>query len=157
MKKIYRFLLSATIRKLFVLYFTISLFSSFLIVVLKYIFLKNDFLNQSIEPIDLSLSHFILAVIIAPLLETAIFQKMAISLVLTFAKNNLIAVAVSAVLFGLCHYDSITKIFQTMLMGLCLGLFYTVLKQKGLNAFFLTALLHSSWNLFVFIMRFIIK
>ena len=95
------------------------------------------------------------AVIIAPLVETFLFQKMTIAICYVHIKNNLICIILSTILFSLTHLDSIKRVIAVAFTGLCLGLFYTVLKQKKLNAFWLTTLLHASWNLFVFTVKFI--
>ena len=147
---IYRFMLLVKTNKLFILVFIIMLVSNFLIGVLNYFFTNNNNSIQTKE-IDISVAHIVLAVIIAPLLETALSQRFIIGLSRFYIKNNLICVIISAFIFGLLHYSSILKIFQTMIMGFCLGLFYTVLKKKRANAFFQTATLHSSWNLFAMI------
>lgn len=153
--KMYRHMLGLQAYQLFVLLFTVSLFTlisiGFLIDFFGIIISSsNDFESNN----KLSLIYFMRAVLFAPLLETAIFQKMIIGFCRTFIKNNLVCVTISAAIFGLLHLNGILKIIIVFPGGICLGLFYTILKRRRLNAFWLTALFHASWNLFLLTMNY---
>lgn len=150
MKKIYRLMLNQNTNRLFIFLFFTMLISNVFFGFFT-VFFNKPVPSSSNAILEYNTFQIISSIVIAPLLETAIAQKMIIGFSRTYIKNNLICIAISAVLFGLGHYDSVTKIFQTMFMGFYLGLFYMVLKKKGAHAFYLTALLHGFWNLFAII------
>ena len=152
----YRYVLGVKTYKLFVLLFVISLFTEILIGNIENLFFDINFSSSDeIGSISKrSFPYFIFSVIVAPMLETAVFQKMTIGFCRVFIKNNLICVIISAVIFGVMHLNGIAKIIVITSGGIYLGLFYTVCKRRGLNAFWLTTLFHASWNLFVFTINF---
>lgn len=160
-------MLGSETKKLFVSMFAILLLHSFVFGVLRNLFFANDYINNSeiLKSLDdVSLQNLFMGIVLAPLFETLINQRVVIGICHLYVKNNLICLVVSAILFGLMHYNNIAanientdRVFTTTVIGLYFGLFYTVLKRKKLNAFFLTALLHASWNCFVFALRYITK
>jgi membrane protease YdiL (CAAX protease family) len=97
---------------------------------------------------------FFRAVIVAPFIETAIFQKLILDNSKPRIKNNILCVALSAVVFGLVHCTGIAQIVLAAFSGFYLGLFYTIARQKKYNAFWLTCLMHALWNLIVYILRY---
>lgn len=142
--------------KLIVLLLIISFFTNILIgFILNFFFGISFSSSNDFESINKqSLSYFFYGVIFAPLLETAVFQKIGIGFFRVFIKNNLVCVIISAFIFGLIHLNGAAKIILITTGGIYLGLLYTILKRKRLNAFWLTVLFHSIWNLFAFTMRF---
>jgi Type II CAAX prenyl endopeptidase Rce1-like len=160
-------MLSMKTSKLFFLFFLICLVTKIVIGLLIPSFFKFFDLDRS-DSIDyedkLSLGHLFYGVLIAPLFETAIFQKAGIAFSRVYIKNNLICVMITAIIFGFVHhfnvttmYDKVLTVFVTTCCGLYLGLFYTILKKQKKEAFFLTALFHASMNLFAFLFRYLIK
>ena len=160
-------MLGSETKKLFVSMFAILLLHSFVFGVLRNLFFGNDYINNSeiLKLVDdVSFLNLFMGIVLAPLFETLINQRVVIGICRLYVKNNLICLVVSAILFGLMHYNYIAatientnRVFTTTVIGLYFGLFYTVLKRKKLNAFYLTALLHASWNCFVISLRYITK
>lgn len=142
--------------QLLVLLFIVSLITQIIIAFIIDFFLDVSFSssNEIGSESKRSLSYFFYGVILAPVLETAVFQKMALGFFRVFIKNNLVCIIIAAVIFGLIHYNGVAKIIVISSGGFFLGLFYTILKRKRLNAFWLTALFHAFWNLFVFTIHF---
>jgi membrane protease YdiL (CAAX protease family) len=160
-------MLGTETKKLFVSMFAILLLHSSVFGVLRHLFFGNDFIynGETLKSLDdVSLLNLFMGIVLAPLFETLINQRVVIRICRLYVKNNLICLVVSAILFGLMHYNNVAvaientyRVFTTTVIGLYLGLFYTVLKRKKLNAFYLTVLLHASWNCFVISLRYITK
>lgn len=156
-RRIYRILLRINTSQLFVLFFVLTLLISTLINLLFYIFLNHSSPNlQDVKLINnTSLSFFFEALILAPILETALFQVAVITFCRVYIKNNLFCIIFPAIVFGVVHLDGSRKVISMIFFGLLLGFFYTISKKKKLNAFWVTALLHATWNLFVLIVKYI--
>ncbi len=156
MKKIYRFLLSLKKYKLFFFIFlSIFLINAFFIITKNLIALKTI---SKVNTSNISLCpRIVLSLIIAPLLETLIFQKFIFNLCRLYLKSNLICIIISAIIFGLNHYDSITSIIQTFIIGIGYSLYYSILRKKEKNAFLKVALLHCLWNLLSLIISIVVK
>ena len=158
-RRIYRILLRINTSQLLIFFFVLVLFVSTLINLLFYIFFKHSspvlhdvkLINNTLLP------FFFETLILAPIIETAIFQTAIITFCRVYIKNNLFCIVFSAIVFGIVHLDVSRKVISMIFFGLCLGFCYTILKKKKLNAFWLTALLHSTWNLFVLIVKYIDK
>lgn len=102
------------------------------------------------------ISFLLIAVIMAPLIETLIFQ---IGLYLFFkegfrCKTLGICIA-SGIIFGLLHYYSLTYIIVTSFAGFSLQLWFIIYEKKyeWKRAFLLIAALHSLHNLIGFVCR----
>ena len=76
-------------------------------------------------------------IIIAPWLETAIFQVLPIELGfrLNKASNKLILVSVSALLFSLDHLYSLGYLVYSLIMGLVLASYYVIIKMRTDDVF----------------------
>lgn len=111
--------------------------------------------DQSVGPkFETKLEEFVLVVILAPLLETLIFQYSIISNIIGRRPNtSLFACIVSAVLFGLSHFYSPEYIFKTFISGLLFGTLFLVGCKKNKNAFVVVAITHSIYNLTVFCLK----
>ncbi len=109
--------------------------------------------------------QFILAIFIAPLIETAFFQYFPIVLTLRILLNlNIIssyskkyfyvAVIISSLLFALIHTFSIVYFFVTFIMGLYFG-YITIIsefvREKRINVFISVGLVHALLNLMAII------
>ena len=98
--------------------------------------------------------HFILAVIVAPLIETWVFQSFIIKKSLQYFNNDkLVAITLSALLFGLTHYYSIPYIIKATLAGGLYGLLYFIMKNINKEPFFYIVLVHGVYNLIGFIIN----
>ncbi len=97
---------------------------------------------------------FIEAVVIAPFIETVIFQFLPIELsnylqrVMLKKIYPIIGVLISAILFGFVHNYNISYQINTFFMGLFLGYLYHIRKDKEIfGSFSFIWLLHSINNL----------
>jgi hypothetical protein len=98
--------------------------------------------------------HLITAVIVAPILETYIFQRGIINFtLLTIKTSQLIAVLLSATAFGLSHIYSIPYVIVTFFFGILYGTIYLSFLKKKVDAFWYLTIIHASYNLFAFLMN----
>lgn len=133
--------------KLFFFCYLLSLINSYF-----FVFLNNTIIHTNISnPIDSKpfIEQFFIAVIIAPPIETWLAQVLPNRL-LTKLKisNKFILIIIPSILFGLGHIGYSLLYGIVMLNGgIILNYFYLESKLKTKNAFLLTALLHSVYNL----------
>jgi len=123
-------------------------------------FVPSDSLtNDSVENLEQYGKVAVLygLVVFAPIIETFIYQFSIIKLFKLVFKDDLliliIAVPISALFFSLSHPYSVYYVVITFLSGLLFGLaFFIGMYRKDLPAFLIVVMVHSSWNLFAFIM-----
>lgn len=90
--------------------------------------------------------------IIAPLLETLVFQHGIIKLLRKRAKNNDLAVIfISALIFGLAHCYNVLYVIHTTLIGVLLAYSYIIYEDKKMNPFWVVVIIHSLRNSIVFV------
>jgi hypothetical protein len=114
-----------------------------------------DFLNFNQDIITEATSHTklatyatIFAVIVAPIMETAIFQVLPITLLSFFTKKRNLLVMVSACVFALAHVFPLL-ILYILPGGILLAWTYVMLKGRigWWKAFLVTAVIHGLFNL----------
>lgn len=89
----------------------------------------------------------ILFVIIAPFIETIVFQMMIIKLFRKIFKfNNAVLVILSAGIFGIAHSPFVTQC-MAFLTGLILAYSYVIYEQKDFSAVGMVTILHVIRNL----------
>jgi uncharacterized protein len=96
------------------------------------------------------LLRIIAGIIIAPLLETILFQTLPYVLlnkVRYFSGRDNLIIIISAVFFGLNHFYSLFYIIYAILIGLIFTYFYVVRIKDDKKTFYLIALCHSLFNL----------
>ncbi len=92
---------------------------------------------------------FLLAVIIAPILETFVYQFLIIRLLkkLNFFKNRmLLQVLISAVFFSTAHTYSIYYVFIAFVVGFSLAYAFVIYEDKKASAFWVTMAIHGLIN-----------
>ncbi|PJA05488.1 MAG: hypothetical protein COX71_06430 [Flavobacteriales bacterium CG_4_10_14_0_2_um_filter_35_18] len=103
---------------------------------------------------------FFLTVIIAPLLETLIYQLTIIEIVfkIKIKQANLIAILSSSFLFCLSHTYSIYYIFATFGLGAIFTTIYVVAKKReDINPFWFVVFIHFLNNLIAFVFNDLLK
>jgi membrane protease YdiL (CAAX protease family) len=133
--------------KVFLLCFALSLINGYLF---GYIH-DHFFPSLAGNPIDKEslLEQFFVAGIVAPLLETWIFQHIANkALVKAGVRNFYVLLIVPALLFGLSHYYNLLYIIAMFFGGAIMNYLYLYCKANGYKAFWWVVLLHSLYNLF---------
>ena len=156
-RKLYRYLLRLKISYLYVLTFIICKLVVIIFGTIKYYLIPSSSISTESLNVRLSFSRIILSIAISPFIETFISQKVCIAFFKSFYNKNIACVLLSSILFGLLHWRDISTMIIAGIMGITLGLFYTILKRKGDNALMHTTLLHSFFNLFSVIVSFVFK
>ena len=134
----------------FILDSVFSLLTSFLVTLYDPKALDIPFLE------GLSLAEiFTLTVIIAPLIETFIFQYLIIEFLFRFKKIGVnIIILVSALAFGCSHYYNLIYVLAMCVVGFIFASYYLYLKIKEIRFPFLYIFsLHALWNFLVFILE----
>ena len=122
--------------------------------ILKY-FVSDDILSIDFLEGKSLLYIFSTSVIFGPLIETFLFQYCVIELILYFKKTisfKILALFLSASLFGLVHYYNIYYIVFTVIIGFVFAFIYLIGKERhDTNSFRVTWLAHVIMNLIAFI------
>lgn len=106
--------------------------------------------NNSINTMRISLvEKSIIVIIMAPLIETLLFQKFIISAIEKYVNNAIISIFYSAIIFGLAHNYSLVYAVRAFITGLLYGILFTICKEK--HPAFYTFIAHSSYNLICFL------
>lgn len=128
--RIYRFHKSLSKAKLFITAFGVLYFLTTLISVIGNFIQENAYQIDALEGKSLILVFFLL-VVVAPVVETFIFQYGIIELCLLVRSkyNKQIALFVSALLFGLSHSYNIIYIVFATIMGAALAFYYLCFRK----------------------------
>lgn len=116
--------------------------------------------NESIEMIEETggkIWVLFASVILAPIFETFLYQFSVIKIIRFILKNAVlcffISIPISALFFAWDHSYSTHYSLNALFIGLLYAIFFFIAQyRKELPAFLFVAILHSSWNLFAFIM-----
>ena len=92
---------------------------------------------------------YVIIVVIAPLIETFIFQMIP-SIVLNMLKieSKYLLIIIPSLLFSLGHIYNPIYMCMTFIGGVFLNIYYYESKKYNHHYFFLTALIHSFYNLY---------
>ncbi len=109
-----------------------------------------DHIQVLTVPYDLFVRFFLL-VLIAPFLETLIFQFLIIEGLSKLKAKPLIVVSVSAALFSLAHGYNVVYIVAVFPAGLLFGYYYYILRTEDKAIAFLSVVaLHAAFNLLAY-------
>lgn len=85
--------------------------------------------------------------LLAPLLETYIFQYGIIKWLLSTKLKKVFIVLISALFFGLSHYYDVLYVLNTFFVGIVLALCFMLGADKKISPFWITAIVHATHNL----------
>tara|TARA_R110001592_G_scaffold363142_2_gene680675 strand:+ start:1935 stop:2423 length:489 start_codon:yes stop_codon:yes gene_type:complete len=115
--------------------------------------------NSTIYQDKLTIRLFITSVIIAPPLETLIFQHIPYFFFKKIISNFHITSLIIGVLFGFIHYfneQNFFEVFTISLIGIIYAYIYIIAyKRDNTYPFLITALIHCMYNFFVFLLKFL--
>ena len=101
---------------------------------------------------DSLMEEFLIAVIIAPIFETFIFQYLVIETLLNSKVKPIVCVAISASLFGASHWYNLVYVLVTTVVGLIFGFYYMALRHQNFaNKLVLVGALHALSNTIAFV------
>jgi uncharacterized protein len=109
--------------------------------------------SQSNGPLfNSKLEAFVLAIVIAPIFETLIFQHAVIKLIIKKSSNaKLLSCFVSAILFAASHYYSWAYVLKTFISGFLFSSLYLITMYKKQNPILVVLLAHAGYNLIGFV------
>ncbi|QZY55029.1 CPBP family intramembrane glutamic endopeptidase [Crassaminicella profunda] len=135
----------------FVLFMTLSTYLS--IVVFLPLFLISWKTEGFVDAGPFQSEHsiivlFIFAIIIAPILETLVYQSFIISLCkqFKFLNKKIIIIFISALAFSLSHTYSLSYIFNTLFIGMILAYAYLVYEDKHQSSYWIVCSIHALRN-----------
>lgn len=98
---------------------------------------------------DISSDKVIELMVIAPIVETLVYQYIIIRLFMYFAKNRKyypVAILTSAMIFGIGHTYNLAYIFFAFFIGLVLAYMYYFYSKQPAKAFWTVVLVHGLHN-----------
>lgn len=113
-------------------------------------------IHSNFLPFDSLAEEIFMVLLLGPIIETGLYQYAIIDLTILFTKfvfkKELIVVAIllSAICYSLSHSFDYLYMAQMVIAGSTYSIFYIVTKQKNINAFIYTVILHSLCNLSLF-------
>jgi len=114
----------------------------------------GNYYQFQVEAPDVSLlEEFILVALVGPLIETLLFQYLLQSVLLPLFINNLkFNVFLTAILFGLTHFDNWLHVVSASLGGLLYGYAYVLSTAKMTFPFVTVLVIHSLSNALLFVL-----
>lgn len=103
------------------------------------------------------LYRFLKACILAPILETFLFQYLLFEILISkLSLNKILFIFLSAIIFGLSHYPYYSAMLVTFTICIVINYFYVVLTESRnkKSAYFIIVLVHSFLNAAVYINQF---
>ena len=117
--------------------------------VLDYVFV-NLLGVETPDKVKPEILDYFLAIIVIPIIETLIFQKLPIDWSIKNNKGSMwLVIAVTGLLFGLSHYTGFPLVITFIVSGMYLSYIYYNLKQQEYYPFVLTVLAHGVLNALV--------
>ena len=98
---------------------------------------------------------FFVAVLVSPFIETILFQALPLIIIKKFVKHKYklwVYLSFSALIFMLFHPYNITYIIVTLVIGFIFAFFYYVATFRKEPAIILISIIHSIYNLIVFVL-----
>ena len=162
MNRIFRNLLNnkkwyQTSAKIFLLIILAQIIIEGIFSLLSYFF-STDFLYFSENKIYSFniLTKYLVGVILGPLLETFIFQKILLSILKRFSTNEIKNSLIGAILFSATHFFSVPYLIKTFIVGYILNFSFLNLQKThkiSYYPFLIIYVAHALTNLFAFIIQ----
>ena len=99
------------------------------------------------------LEEILLAIILAPLVETIIFQFLLLRLLQKYVKYIYIQIFLSALVFGLAHCYSISYVIKAFLSGVLYSTLFIIVEKRGKNGFLYVLISHTMYNIIISILN----
>lgn len=117
-------------------------------VLITLVFSHILFPSHTAGPVHASIIEgFFIAVLVAPFIETLLFQHLLIKFVLEKkATATLASCIISAILFSIGHYYSWQYILKTFLSGLLFASLYLIINNKRQNPLLIVFIAHAIYN-----------
>jgi len=116
-------------------------------------YINPDLTNTKLQ-FDSLWEEFFVVVVIAPVIETVIFQYAFIETLANLKVKAWICIVTSALLFGALHWHNPVYVMVTTVVGFIIAYYYMALrKQKGLNGIMLLIAIYALFNALAFILK----
>jgi len=97
--------------------------------------------------------QILLLIVVAPLVETLLFQYSIIDYITTTFKSQSLAILLSAIAFGLTHYYSQGYIVATFFSGILFAFMFLVFRAKNKSGILCIMAAHALYNLLILLLR----
>lgn len=112
--------------------------------------LTNPLFSSSIQEPTNTIGDILLAVVLAPFIETFLAQLLPIEIIKKFLSNSKVVIIISSLVFMLMHYPVLEFFPSAFMVGLILAWAWTVKRDLGLmKTCIIVSLIHSLHNVFV--------
>lgn len=148
----------STLQKKAICFLILYSLSFNLILTLLFALIRNKFgyaIHANFLSFDSFIEEVIVVLLIAPLLETGLYQYAIVNLSLAATKAVfkreivVIALIISAVFFSYSHFPDYFYMIYMFFTGISYSLIYFLLQQRSQRAFIYTMMLHTITNLCV--------
>jgi hypothetical protein len=102
---------------------------------------------------DSKLEEFFVGVVLAPFIETFLFQHIVIITLQKLKINLNLIVLICGAIFGLMHMYSVGYVLGAFITGVLYSLLYLIMQKKQCNPIVIVAICHSAFNLIAFIVN----
>lgn len=146
--KLYFKKVSGNIYLLFLICYIFSIINGIIFNYLDKLFPLNSNQKNGLENLSGS-AKFIFIMILAPIIETFIFQYLPNKILTLFnVKNFYVLLIIPVIIFSSMHFYTYIYIAMTFIGGSFLNFFFLKAKEKTIFYLLLTILFHSLYNLF---------
>jgi len=125
-----------------------------ILIPIMYFSMNNNMYVDLDMPNIFEISNIVTVIILAPLIETLLFQAIPIILLEKIIREKtLLIIVISGILFGLAHYPNIGVMLTTSIIGMLLTYSYYIYREKGKNAYMVVVLIHSGRNIIALLVK----
>ncbi len=118
--------------------------------IFSYLLFKNSTDSYKFSTLG---EEFFIAVIVAPILETYIFQHILINILEKKTNNLNIIILSCGILFGIMHIYNIGYFLKGLISGVIYGILYISIRFKKSNPVLNVSICHSIYNLTAFLIN----
>ena len=112
------------------------------------------------EAEELTIGFLIISLILAPIIETFIFQKLPIDYLKKYIERDWLLVVISSIIFAAAHYINefyISDVIIIFITGWVLAYAYVLSKKRDdMNGYWTVVIIHAGYNLFVEIVHLLV-
>jgi membrane protease YdiL (CAAX protease family) len=136
-----------------VIFTALSFFVSFLLnVVLYLIGIQTEHISTPSLKYSGIFKIILMGVLLAPIIETFIFQKLFFDFLRHKIKVRFI-ILISALCFGFSHFYDLVYVINTFFIGIILSIAYALWKKKNITPFWIVVIIHLLHNLIILLFQ----
>jgi hypothetical protein len=108
--------------------------------------------TRATEDRNLDIDHRMFTILIAPAIETALFQTVPVKVFGLFSGSRLLPILVSGALFGALHYATVWSILDATVAGCFFTWLYILMYDANRRPYFTVYAVHGLYNLTVYLL-----